>query len=111
MRYSSFWIYLSSLPIILTLNAQIPLIAFFVSDILNLFIEYFYSLCIFSIIFPALEIILKYYVSVFQNILSFLETINHFIVFFKTYISMACLVLFLLFSTFITSGAPASLSP
>ncbi len=95
MRYSSFWIYLSSLPIILTLNAQIPLIAFFVSDILNLFIEYFYSLCIFSIIFPALEIILKYYVNVFQSILSFLETINHFIVFSKP--TLAWLILFYFF--------------
>ena len=92
IRYSSFWIYLSSLPIILSLNAQIPMISFLVSDILNAFIEVFYSLSILSIFFSALEIILKYLIFIFQSILSFLSTFNTFVVFSKP--TMGWLVFF-----------------
>lgn len=93
--YSSFWIYLSSLPIILTLNAQIPLITFAVSDILNAFIEWFYSLSVLSVFFPVLEMVLKYMVMIFQNILSFLTSLNNFIVFSKP--TLAWLALFYFF--------------
>ena len=95
LRFSSFWIYLSSLPIILTLNAQIPIISFFVSDILNVFIEIFYSLCVLSIFFPVLEIVLKYTVILFQNMLSFMTVMNTFLIFSKP--TLACLILFYFF--------------
>lgn len=96
-RYSALWIYLSTIPIILSLNAQIPLIAVFVGDILNLFIEYFYSLCLLSVFFPILENVVMIYVYVFQNVLSFLQVINHFIVFSKPPLAWIVIFYFIYF--------------
>lgn len=86
-RYSSLWIYLATVPIILFLNAQIPLIAVVAGQILTTFIEVFYGLCVFSICFSFLEPLLIVYVTLFQKILVFLEASNYFLTFSKPTLS------------------------
>lgn len=77
-RFSYFWIFLSTVPIVLNLNYQIPILSLWVGLFLMPFIEIFYSLCILSVLFPLLEMLLIQCVYVFQNIISFLEAVQIF---------------------------------
>ncbi|MFQ6874474.1 MAG: DNA internalization-related competence protein ComEC/Rec2 [Coprobacillus cateniformis] len=83
IKSSALMIYLSGLPIILTLNYQIPLVAFVVGNILTPFIEAFYCFCCLSIIIPVFLLPLSLCIQWLQSIMIFVERINQFIVFSK----------------------------
>jgi len=80
LKYSQFLIYFSSIPFVLNLNYQVPLLAFFTGLIFNPFIEIFYSLCCLSVFSSIFEIILIYFVRVLKIMISFLTTFPFFIV-------------------------------
>lgn len=83
IKSSAFMIYLSGLPIVLTLNYQLPLVAFAVGNILTPFIEVFYIFCCLSVIIPFFLLPLSLCVQCLQSIMIFVENINQFIVFSK----------------------------
>lgn len=83
LKYSSWFIYLSSVPLVLSLNAQIPLITYFMGYFLTPFIEFFYCLCCFSMLFPFLQSFLSMSIYLLKSLLHFLDWLNIFLVFSK----------------------------
>ncbi len=79
-KHSSILIYLSSIPIVLYMNFQIPLVTVIVSSFLTPFIEIFYILCFSSLFLSICDWMLQYCVIMFQSILSFLTDINQFLI-------------------------------
>lgn len=71
--YSSSLIYLSSVPIVLFLNYQIPLFSFLFVGVLTPYIEILYQLCCLSLVFPILQIFLEYGFLMLQSIIRFLD--------------------------------------
>lgn len=83
MKYSSFWIYISGIPIVLSLNSQIPFFSFLVGIVMTPFIEFFYAICCLSVIFQFLEPILRVCIYIFDVLLNFLSHISIFFIFSK----------------------------
>lgn len=86
-KHSSLLIYLSSIPIVLYMNFQIPLITVIVSSFLTPFIEIFYILCFASLFLSICDWMLQYCVIMFQNILTFLSDMNQFLILAKPNLS------------------------
>ena len=78
-KNSSLLIYTSTLPIILNLNYQIPLISYLVSSFLTPYIEIFYGLCWLSVLGLWSIPILSVWISLFQSLLSFLDALTPFL--------------------------------
>ena len=87
LKYSSLLIYLSSIPIILSLNYQLPVFSFLLATIMLPFIEAFYCFCVFSIIFPIFEIAIEMCVYILKGMLLLMNDINTFLVFSKPTLS------------------------
>lgn len=79
-------IYLSTIPIILNLNYQIPLISLLIIQFLIPFVEIFYCLSALSILFVWTTPLLTLCVSLFQSMISFLNVFHVFLVFSKPHI-------------------------
>ncbi|MCD7950590.1 MAG: ComEC/Rec2 family competence protein [Erysipelotrichaceae bacterium] len=86
-KYSSLLIYLSSIPIVLYMNFQIPLITVIISSFLTPFIEIFYILCVASLFLSICEYLLHYCVIMFQSILTLLTDMNQFLILAKPNLS------------------------
>lgn len=80
MKYKELLIYLSTIPIILQFNSQIFIISFLLGICLMPFIEFFYCLCVLTVILPYLEIILGMAVYCLQSILSFLKIMDSYFI-------------------------------
>lgn len=91
-RHSWLLIYISTIPIVLSLNYQIPIIAFLIGHILTPFIELFYCLCCFSIFFQFLESGLFLCIKLLQLIINFLAFIQSYFIFSKP--SFSFLIMF-----------------
>ena len=89
---SSFLIYLSSIPIILTIHYQIPLMSYLASLFLTPFIELFYTLCCFSLFFSFIEVPLHYMTIILSFIIQFCQNMNHYFLFSKP--SLSFIILF-----------------
>lgn len=88
-------IYISTIPIVLSINYQIPLLAIIVGYILIPFIELFYCLCCFSIVFPFMEKGLLLCIELLRMILYFLDDIQSYFVFSKP--SLSFIIMFYIF--------------
>lgn len=75
-KNSFFYIYLSSLPIVLSINYEFSILSLFSADILTPFIEVFYTVICLSIIFPFLESVLLLCVSCLNNMIVFLNHVS-----------------------------------
>lgn len=69
------YIYVSSLPIVMFYQFQIPLTALLIGNIFVPFIEGLYCLCLFSIILPIINPLLLIMIQCLQHILVFLKSI------------------------------------
>lgn len=103
LKYSWLLIYMSSIPIVLSLNYQIPLTAFLIGNLLTPFIEVFYCLCLFSIIFPFTQELVGLCVIGLRLMMQFLEVINHYFIFSRpsfSFVIMFYVLFFLLIYQF-----------
>ena len=75
-KNSFFYIYLSSLPIILNINYEFSILSLLSGDVLNPFIEVFYTLNCLSVVFPFFDIILAILVSCLNSIIGFLDYVS-----------------------------------
>lgn len=82
-KHSFIYIYLSTIPIVLNINYQIPIFSIFIGMYLMPFIEIFYTLCIFSIFFSFGELFLMFGVYSLKKIILFLDAFNTLLVFSK----------------------------
>lgn len=78
LPHSSMLIYLASVPIVLTLNYQIPLTAFLVGYIMTPFIELLYCLCCFSVFIPFVEMMLEGCIHILKLMIDFLQYLDAF---------------------------------
>jgi len=92
MKYASFFIYLSAVPIVLSLNFQVPILSFIFGIVITPFIEIFYTLCCLTLFLRFLEPLLIICTNIFQLILNFLSQLSLFLVFSKP--SLLFLILF-----------------
>ncbi len=76
LKFSSFFIYLSAVPITLTLFPHISLLSFMIGYIIEPFIEVFYGLCCLSLFFPPIELLLLICIYVLRDILFMLSEIQ-----------------------------------
>lgn len=76
LKNSFFYIYLSTLPIVLYLNYEFSILTVLSSDILNPFIEVFYTVNCLSVVFPFLEPILAICVNCLNHIVNFLDYVS-----------------------------------
>lgn len=83
LKYSSFFIYLSGIPIVLSINYQIPVSAYILGSLLTPMIELIYSLCCLSLFFPVFLLPLELCITILQMIIQFLEMSQIFLGFSK----------------------------
>ena len=76
IKNSFFYIYLSSIPIILNVSYEFSPLSLLSADVLNPFVEIFYILNCLSIVFPFLNIILILCVSCLESIILFLNQVS-----------------------------------
>lgn len=96
-KHSFFWIYLSTLPIVLNLNYQFPLFSFWIGSYLMPYIESFYILCLLSVVFPIVSELLLLYVHLFMKMMNFLDWIYLYIPFSKPTFSFIAMYYILYF--------------
>lgn len=82
-KYSFFWIYLSTIPLVMNMNYQIPIASLLVGSFLVPFIEIFYILCCLSLFFSFGEVMLSIGVYILKIILKFLDVLQLFCLFSK----------------------------
>lgn len=97
LSYSWILIYISTIPIVLSMNHQIPLLAMIVGYIIIPFIELFYCLCCFSIVFPFVERGLFLCIELLRMILRFLEYTQSYFIFSKPSLSFVIMFYILFF--------------
>lgn len=95
---SYIWIYLSTIPLLLNINYQIPLLSFLLSSFLLPFIEFFYILCCLSIVLPNDFLLLEITWTIFQKILQLLTSFNVLFSFSKPTLAFVCLYYIIYFS-------------
>ena len=76
IQYSFFYIYLSTLPIVLSLNYEFSILSVLFADILNPFIEVFYILNCLSIVLPFIEVLLTICANCLNHIITFLDFVS-----------------------------------
>ena len=79
MKYSTFLIYFSSIPIVLCLNARISLLSFIIGYCLTPFIEFFYTVCCLNLLLPIFEPILQISVYMLRTIIQLLKGLSLFL--------------------------------
>ena len=79
IKGQSIIVYLSSLPIVLCMNASLNIFSFFLSSVLEPFIIVFYTLFVFSLFLP-LEYLLNLLIGLFVSMLDFTQALSSFIV-------------------------------
>lgn len=97
IKGSTVLIYLSSIPILLNLNYQIPLVSLIVGFMMTPFIELFYCLCVITIFIPYIQSLLEICIYMLQSILSFLDFCNTFFMFSKPNLLFIVLYYYLFF--------------
>ncbi len=97
IKSSALMIYLSGLPIVLTLNYQLPLVAFVVGNILTPFIEAFYMFLLFISYNPSLLVTAFTMCSMFTKYYDICREYKSIYCFFKTVIFFHRHVLYSLF--------------
>ncbi len=97
LKYSSLLIYGSSIPIVLSLNYQVPFAAFFLSLLMTPFIELLYGLCVFSVFIPYLNYLISICINILRMIISFIDFCNTFFVFSKPELSFIVMFYILFF--------------
>ncbi|MEG0276991.1 MAG: DNA internalization-related competence protein ComEC/Rec2 [Coprobacillus sp.] len=97
IKYSTVLIYLSSIPILLNLNYQIPIVSLIVGVIMTPFIELFYCLTVITIFIPYIQSILYICIYILQSILSFLDFCNTFFMFSKPNLIFVIMYYYLFF--------------
>lgn len=75
------WIYLSTIPLVLQMNAHISLFSYVLGVILTPFIECFYMFCVGSMFFSVMEYGLILMVGSLQKIIIFAQSIDGFLTF------------------------------
>ena len=75
------WIYLSTIPLVLQMNAQISFFSYALGIVLTPFIEYLYMLCVGSVFLPVLEYALIFMVDALQKIIIFTQSMDSFLTF------------------------------
>lgn len=95
LKYHSLLIYLSGIPIVLSLNFSINLFSYILSVLLSPFISLFYIITLFSLIFP-LERIVLFLIYYQQMILNFITSFNTEIIFQKPTLSFIILYYYIL---------------
>lgn len=98
LKYSFLWIYLSTIPLILNMNYQIPIFSIFIGIFLTPFIEVIYLGSWLSIFFSFGDIFLQLMIVNLQKILNFLEYINFYIQFSKPTLLFVVLYYYIYFS-------------
>ncbi len=75
LKGRSLLVYLSSMPLVLSMNASLNLFSFFLGTVLEPFISFFYTLFVLSLFLP-LELVLNIFIKLFQSILDFTNALS-----------------------------------
>lgn len=97
IKGSTVLIYLSSIPILLNLNYQIPLVSLIVGVIITPFIELFYCLSVITIFIPYIQSVLLICVYILKIVLAFLDFCNTFFMFSKPNLIFVIIYYYLFF--------------
>ncbi len=97
LKYSSLWIYVGTIPILLCLNYQLPVFSFFILFFIAPFVEYFYVLILLTVFFPIFNFLGIFCIYLFNNLMNLLDLINIVIVFSKPDVSFVIIFYLLYF--------------
>lgn len=97
IKYSSIWIYIGTLPIVLNINYELPLFSLIYLFFISPFVEFFYIIILLTLFIKPVEFIGIFIVFIFNNLIDVLYLINIKIIFSKPDFSFIIIYYFLYF--------------
>ncbi|MGN1391777.1 MAG: ComEC/Rec2 family competence protein, partial [Sharpea porci] len=108
LKGQSLLVYLSSMPLVLSMNASLNLFSFFLGTVLEPFISFFYTLFVLSLFLP-LDLALNIFIKLFQSILDFTNALSAYLIFSKPSLFFIAIFYYCIFACIIQQERQLSL--